>query len=201
MPTPTSPTKRPYRMHARADAAALTRNRILEAAWRRFAESAYDDVRVADIADDAGVTVQTVHNVFGTKDALFVAAWSSTIGPEGARRANVPAGDIAGAIRTLYDSYEREGDAVLRLLEQEERIAAVRQMTDRGRSWHRRWVERTFAPILESVVGAARQRRLFALVAVTDLQMWKLLRRDMDVGRAVAERTVADLVVGLQRRD
>lgn len=201
MATPISPPKRSYRMQARADAAAATRDRILASAWQRFAESAYDDVRVADIADDAGVTAQTVHNAFGTKDALFVAAWSSAIGPEGARRAEVPVGDIASAIRTLYDSYEREGDAVLRLLAQEDRIAAVRQMTDRGRTWHRRWVERTFAPILNGVNGAARKRRLLALVAATDLQMWKLLRRDMAVDRATAERTVTELVSGLQGRD
>lgn len=188
-------------MHARADAAAATRNRILEAAWRRFAEAAYDEVRIADIADEAGVTTQTVHNAFGTKDALFVAAWSAAIAPEGAVRAEVSVGDISGAVRTLYGSYERQGDAVLRLLAQEDRIAAVRQMADRGRLWHQRWVERTFAPVLESATGAARQRRALALVAVTDLQMWKLLRRDMGVSRSMAERTVAELVAGVQGSD
>src|SRR5947209_1997241 len=171
--------KRRYRMVARAEAAAATQERLLKSAWRRFSEHPYEQVRLADIAADAGVSAQTLHLRFGTKDDLFVAAWASTIGPEGARRNQAPVGDVHAALRLIYDSYEQTGDAVLRLLAQEERIPAVRKMTDSGRAWHRAWVERTFAPLLTAVEGAARERRLLSLVVATDLLVWKLLRRDM----------------------
>jgi hypothetical protein len=94
----------------------------------------------------------------------------------------------------LYDSYERDGDAVLRLLAQEERIPAVREMADAGRRWHRAWVERTLGPWLEGKSDAARERRLVALVVATDLLVWKLLRREMELGRRTAERIVAEMV-------
>jgi AcrR family transcriptional regulator len=181
-------------MTARAEGAAATQQRILAAAWRRFSDGSYDDVRLADIAREARVSMQTLHTTFGPKDALFVAAWRSAM--SGDRRAQAPVGDVKAAVRLIYDSYEARGDAVLRLLAQEDRIPAVREMTDAGRDYHRRWVARTFAPLLADVTGAARERRHVALVVATDLLVWKLLRRDMRLSRARAERIVVDMVLG-----
>jgi AcrR family transcriptional regulator len=149
---------------------------------------------VADVAADAGVSVQTVHARFGTKDSLFVAAWLWRVAPEGARRDTAPVGDVRAAVRILYDSYEANGDAVLLLLTQEARIPAVHQMAESGRAWHRAWVERTFAPLLAGLSGARRERRLVALVVATDLLVWKLLRREMGLDRAAAERIVIEMV-------
>jgi AcrR family transcriptional regulator len=181
-------------MVARAEAAAATRTRILAAAWRRFSEDVYEDVRLSDIASDAGVSVQTVHSAFGTKDQLFLAAWRRAIGPEGVRRNSAPVGDVREAVRLLYDSYELQGDASLRILAAEDRIPAVREMTDAGRAWHRAWVERTFAPQLARSRGHARERRLVALVVATDILVWKLLRREIGLDRASAERTVIEMI-------
>jgi AcrR family transcriptional regulator len=188
------PEKRRYRMVARAEAAAATRQRLLEAAWRHFSDRPFDGVRLADVAADAGVSVQTLLAHFGSKEALFVAAWGWRVAPEGARRDSAPAGDVRTAVRVLYDSYDRDGDAVLRLLAQEERIPAVHEMADAGRRWHRGWVERTFEPFLSGSSGAARERRLVKLVVATDLLVWKLLRREMGLGRAAAERIVTEMV-------
>jgi AcrR family transcriptional regulator len=181
-------------MVARAEAAAATQERIFASAWRNFSERPYEQVRLADIATDAGVTVQTLHSRFGKKDELFVATWLWAVGPEGARRDRAPVGDVRQAVRIIYDSYELQGDAVLRLLAQEDRIPAVREMTDAGRAWHRGWVDRTFAPRLAGLKGAARERRLVSLIVATDLLVWKLLRREMGLGRATAERIVIEMV-------
>jgi hypothetical protein len=43
-------TKRKYRMGARAEAVAATRERVLRAAWDQFASTRYEDVRIADAA-------------------------------------------------------------------------------------------------------------------------------------------------------
>src|SRR5690349_12573322 len=92
-------SKRRYKMVARAVSAAETRERLLASAWRHFAERPYEQVRLADVAADAEVTVQTLHLRFGTKDELFVAAWAWAIGPEGARRDAAPVGDVKAAVR------------------------------------------------------------------------------------------------------
>src|SRR5436190_9675205 len=109
--------------------------------------------------------------------------------PEGARRDSAATGDVRGAVRVLYDSYDKDGDAVLRLLAQEERIPAVHEMAEAGRRWHRAWVQRTFE--------ARSDERLVALIVATDLLTWKLLSREMRLGRDEAERIVADMVTAL----
>ena len=185
-----APEKRKYRMVARAEAAAATRDRLLASAWSHFSDRAFESVRLADVAREAGVSVQTLHAHFGTKDELFVAAWRKRMAPEGARRDSAPPGDVATAIRVLYDSYDRDGDAVLRLLAEEERIPAVHEMAENGRRWHRAWVERTFEPDGE--------RRLVALVVATDLLTWKLLRREMRLGRREAEQIATDMLTALK---
>jgi AcrR family transcriptional regulator len=181
-------------MVARAEAAAATRERIIAAAWTRFSSDPYERVRLGEVAKDAGVSEQTVYSSFGSKDQLFLAAWAWAIGPEGERRNQAPVGDIKQAVRLLYDSYETQGDASLRLLAEEDRIPAIREMTDAGRVWHREWVERTFAPMLTRSRGATRERRLVALVVATDILVWKLLRREMGLDRTTAERIVIEMI-------
>jgi AcrR family transcriptional regulator len=185
-------------MTARAEAAAATRERILGAAWGRFSKHPYERVRLADVASDAGVSEQTVYSGFGTKDQLFVAAWIWAIGPEGERRDQASVGDVREAVQLLYDSYEAQGDATLRILAEEDRIPAIRQMTDAGRAWHRAWVERTFAPSLKGARGTARERRLVALVVATDILVWKLLRREMRLDRATAEQIVIEMITAMK---
>ncbi len=181
-------------MVARAEAAAATRERILEAGWGRFSKLPYEEVRLADVASDADVSEPTVYSNFSTKDRLFMAAWIWGFGPEVDRRDQAPVGDVREAVRLLYDSYEAQGDAGLQILAAENRIPAIRQMADAGRAWHRAWVERTFAPLLKSSRGPVRERRLVALAVATDILVWKLLRREMELDRNTAERIVIEML-------
>src|SRR5437868_3772044 len=110
------------------------------------------------------------------------------------RRTGVVVGNFRAGSRALYDDYERDGEAVLRLMAQEERIPAVRQMIDSGRAYHRNWVGRVFAPFFDGLGPAARERRHVQLIVATDLLVWKLLRRDIGLARGKAERIVAEMV-------
>jgi AcrR family transcriptional regulator len=183
-------------MSARAEAAAATGERLVAAAYRRFTTLPYEEVRLRDIAADAGVTVQTLHHRFGSKDEMLSAAYQWWGDQETLRRDAAPVGDVAGAVRNVFDHYEAHGDAILRMLAQEDRIPAIREMTDLGREYHRDWTRRVFAPLLEELPrGPRRERRLNALVVATDVLVWKLLRRDMKLSRGEAERTVASVIV------
>ena len=48
-----------------------TRDRILEAAQRRFSAASYEQVGLRNIAEDVGIDVAYVHRTFGSKDKLF----------------------------------------------------------------------------------------------------------------------------------
>lgn len=50
-----------------------TKDRILRAAFHRFAGASYDETHLRDIAADVGVDVAYVHRSFGSKERLFLA--------------------------------------------------------------------------------------------------------------------------------
>jgi AcrR family transcriptional regulator len=187
-------------MSARAKAAAATRERLLAAAWQHFATHPYEDARLQDIAADAGVTAQTLHTQFGSKDQLLTAAYVWFGQQEIAQRDTAPVGDIHRAIEVLFDRYEAHGTAVLRMLSQEDRIPTIAQMTKAGRAYHREWAAKTFAPLLHGLRGAPRKRRLAAIIVATDLLVWKLLRQDMQLDRENAEAIVAEMIQSSTQR-
>lgn len=184
--------RRPYRQTARAQAAEATGERILDAFVARLRDGWFDEIRLEDVAQGAGVSVQTVIRRFGGKDGLLDAAFQ-WIGREIDVRRDVAPGDTAGAVRALSDDYEVTGDLVIRSLAQEDRYRGMRRITDAGRAFHRAWVARVFAPWLQGEPDAAR-RRLDALVVATDLYLWKLLRRDMNRPAAEYQAHVATLI-------
>jgi AcrR family transcriptional regulator len=188
------PRKRGYRMSARAITAAATSERILGVAWRLFGELPCDQVTLPDIAAEASVSVPTLHKTFGSKESLLVAAFWRWGQDEASSREVAPVGDVPGAVKILYENYESGGQAILRMLFQEDTVPAMRPLTDAGRHYHRDWVTRTFTPLLAGSRGAARQRRITALVIACDLYTWKLLRLDLKLARKEAERIVCEMI-------
>jgi AcrR family transcriptional regulator len=185
---------RPYRMVARAESAAATGERILDAAIAVFWELPAEALTLDEVARRAGVTVQTVIRRFGGRDGLFAAAVERETERVRAQRDQAPVGDPPGAVRVLLDHYEAMGDQVLRLLAEEERVPALREIAEGGRALHREWCERVFAAALEGRRGAERRRRLAQIVAVCDVYTWKLLRRDAGLGRRQTEVALVELL-------
>ena len=193
-----TPQKRPYRMRARAEAAAETGRRILEAVIELHRERFWDQVSLEDIAERAEVTVQTVIRRFGTKERLIEAAAEEGTRQVIRQRDQAPVGDVEGAVENLVDHYEEWADSALRLLAQEERVAAFRSVTDAGRAFHYEWVERTFAPLLAKRTGTARRRLLAELIAICDVYFWKLLRRDLGLSREQTEIAIRETILALE---
>ena len=171
-------TAKPYNMELRAAAAEATRERILVAAADVFLERWYDDVTLAELAKHAGVSGQTVINHYGGKEQLATAAYEYLSKQITLRRSTPEPGDVEGAVEALVEDYEITGDAVIRMLALEEKVATLGPLLRRGREGHREWVETMFqAPDLTH-----------ELIVATDVYSWKLLRRDQGLSR---ERTSA----------
>jgi len=185
---------RPYRMTSRAEATRETAIRVLDVAVELFTEKSFEDVSLDEVAGRAQVTKRTVLRRFDSKDGLFAAAMQHAAEEMVSQRGTAPVGDIAKAVANLMDHYERWGTNRLRLLAQEERITVVADHVEAGRRYHWSWVEQTFAPLIAGLEGDARRRRVAALVAVTDVYTWKLLRRDLALSRANTERIVIELI-------
>jgi len=183
-------------MTQRRDSVERTRERILAAAYDVWLDRPYDQVTLDAVAAVAGVSRQTVIRHFGSKDDLAVAVveWQRPI-EEDARAAQP--GDTATAVRRLVARYETMGDANVRLLELEGRVAPVDRLLTEARESHRGWIERTFAPWVDARRGARREELVLALYAATDVTVWKLLRRDLSVSRARVEIIIRQLVEGV----
>src|SRR5262245_60105148 len=184
------------RMNLRASAKAETERRILAAAERFFLEAPYPQVRIEDIAVAAEVSAPTVIHRFGSKEALMAAAIGAAAERVRTQRGEAPVGDVAGAVANLIEHYELWGDSVMHLLSQEAAVPVIREATDAGRALHVEWVERTFAPWL-SGRGDARQRRLAQLIALMDVYVWKVLRRDRGLSRMETEHAMREMVAAL----
>lgn len=69
----------PVKRDARQEKGARTRTRILDAAYALFCERGYRATTMQDIADRAGVAVQTTYFSFRTKDGLLQAVHDRTV--------------------------------------------------------------------------------------------------------------------------
>jgi AcrR family transcriptional regulator len=193
--------KRRYRMTARAEAAAATRERILSAAAAVFWERPLMEISLEEVARRAGVSLPTVIRHFGDKAGLFAAAGEREYERVRQQRDEALAGDVRAAVRILVDHYEELGDAVLRLLAAESQAPGLREIADRGRAYHRVWCERVFAPALVGLQEESYARRLAELVALTDVYLWKILRRDCGLSRSQFELALRELIEPLMGGD
>jgi AcrR family transcriptional regulator len=191
-------TKRAYRMVRRQERADATRARLLDAAWAAFSSLPYESVRLADVADDAGVSVQTLHTNFGTKEELFTVALQRWMGQQGSARVDARVGDVDDIVRVLYDNYDDQGAVGLRIIAQEDRIPEVHAFMELGRRWQRIWVATVFEPYLSAASPKrAREDLLDALIVACDILTWRLLRVEMGHSPSAARRIVRGMVDAL----
>lgn len=186
-------------MTARAEKAAQTGDRILDAAVAQFGRLEFDEVTLAAIAEESGVTVQTVLRRFGSKEGLLAALVEREAPRIDADR-TPPQGENASleeALHALVSHYEKDGSAVINFLKQESRCEPLAQVVRTGRSVHEDWVRTYCERILAGSRGVARKRRLAAAVAATDLYVWKILRLDRGMSRNEVEKTMLLLLEGL----
>ncbi|MBR1085995.1 TetR/AcrR family transcriptional regulator [Bradyrhizobium manausense] len=188
-----SPRLRKYHQTGRADAAQETARHILNAFSDSMRRRWFDEVTLEEVAHRAGVHVRTVIRRFGSKDGLLEAFVDEFIPSIAIDRATPP-GDVQAAIDRLMDIYETWGDSVIRNLAQEQRHAALKRLLDLGHERHRAITAETYAPWLDRLAPPDRARTLDALIAATDVYVWKLARRDMGRSRADVAQILQTLV-------
>lgn len=179
----------PQRRGNRRDvAAAATRQEILRAARRLFAEHGFASTTINQIATEAGVAVQTVYSSVGSKAAL-VLALNDLIDSESG------VGELAGRIAVADDAEvvlrsavqltrrinERCGDIVRVLLAAEPSDAAVAAAVRDGMRRHRQGAQSLAERLaglgaLSSGVGVDQAATSFAVL--TSPASWRQLTED-----------------------
>lgn len=181
-------------MTARAASTARTGREILDATAALWRERPIHELTLEAVAARAGVTVRTILRRHGSKEGLLEACIENDAGDTAALRDGAPVGDVAASLQLLVDDYERIGDAAIRTLAVEHQLPWAHRLLESGRRYHREWCARVFAPYLPEPADPDHQPMLLALIAATELYLWKLLRRDL--GHTEAEtRAVFDRLV------
>jgi len=83
----------------------------------------------------------------------------------------------------------------------EDQIDAAQNALQAGREYTRQWCARIFAPFLPNNISKLYEHELTAFVAVTELYLWKLLRRDLNYDLSKTHQTFRRLVNGLILND
>jgi len=180
--------------------AEATRRRIRAAAVELYCGRPVEDFTLEAVADHASTTVQTILRAFGSKDELIYAALED-MAAGGVFLKSSPPGDIPAAIAAFFDVYEGIGDLVIQRLSEERRRPALKPSLHQGRKHHRLGVKTVFAPQLERLPADARAQLLTALLVLTDVYVWKLLRRDMGLSRSAAEAIVEKMIASVVREE
>lgn len=188
---------RTYTMKARARMAAQTEQRILEAAVVLWQERPLQEITLEAVAGRAGVTVRTILRKYRSREGLIEACVERDAARIMTKRDQAPAGDVRAALRILLEDYEPYGDANIRTLAIEGELEAARRLLTAGRQYHRQWCARVFAPFLPAPLAEEYPSRLLAFMAVTDVYMWKLLRRDHGRSRDETLHIMQQLVESL----
>ena len=184
---------RPYVQNVRAARAEETRARIRSAAMALYRDHAIDDFTLEEVARRAETTVQTVLRAFGSKENLVYAGVEALVA-EGVPLKPTPPGDVAAAVAAHFDLYENIGDLVIERLNDERRRPGLKALLDAGRKNHRDAVRAAFAPRLERLAGAERSQLMEMLLVLTDVYVWKLLRRDRKLSRRASEAIVRGMI-------
>jgi AcrR family transcriptional regulator len=167
----------------------------MDAVIELWLERWYDEFTLQDIAGRSHVSLSTIMRRFGSKEGILAAMLASDRGRSRVSdRDDIAAGDVDGAVRALIEEYERVGDAVMRNLSLEERVAAIGEVVRVGRNMHREFVARVFAPWLPPRKGRAYDRRLGQFIVASDVYTWKLLRRDQGLSAEATARAMRDLL-------
>lgn len=196
----TNMNSRSYRMSARAEAAEQTGTRIVDAMLARFAELPYDQVRLEDVAADAGVTVQTVLRRFESKQKLMVTVVERELGAIAAARAAAGSGDAAATIADLVVHYEKYGALILKTYAEARFVEGLPDIVAFGRAFHVDWCRQAFAGHLAGD-AADRERRLAQVVVACDATTWRILREDLLLDPEQTRLAITDLLRGALQPD
>lgn len=194
----TNMEKRAYQQTARASTAEQTGMRTLDAMMERYRRLSYDQIRLKDVAADAGVTEQTVIRRFGTKAALTVAMVERELGQIVKSRSLADTSDPARVIADLVRHYEVYGALILKVYAEAGMVEGLAPLVAAGRAYHLGWCDQTFTPHLDHRAGkATRARRLAQVTAICDATTWRILREDAGLSSRQVTVALRELVTPL----
>ncbi|MEV7077928.1 TetR/AcrR family transcriptional regulator [Streptomyces sp. NPDC093516] len=201
--------RRQYRNDRRAEAAAVTRTAILDAALRLFARYGYAKVTIGDIAREAGTAVPTVYASTGGKFAILTVLMNRGVEDpvvdrtlDAVRRAT----DAREAIEIVAHGVRLDNERHLDIVQIMLTAAAVEERVEEELSRVARAYRQSLGVVAERLAELGALRSGLGVERATDilwflfgLQSWRLFVADCgwswdEAERLLAEQAIAALV-------
>ena len=188
---------RTYDSSKRKAQAEARRTLMLKCAAQLLADSGTDEFRLEDVAQAAGVSVQTILRAFGSKDGLVIKTleFEAPSALDMSVYDNIRIEDVGDMIRTMFQVYDKIGDLVIHALAHEHRSPEFQKSLDVGRAFHKGWIADACDIHIAKRPPDERAAMFHALLAATDIYVWKILRRDEGLS---LEDTVATVTFTLK---
>jgi AcrR family transcriptional regulator len=197
---------RPYEQRRRAEAAAQTRARIIDAVIERLREAPAEPVAIERIAEMAGVNRSTVYAIFGSRSGLFDAVGAEVLERAGRRQLVEATRDpdarqqLRGGLRAATEMFADQRD-IIRALH------SMAQLDERAvGSAVDRW-EATRGAAMARIAKQLREQgqlRPELSVAEAERTLWVLTSFEafdlLFTGKRLSARAVSDLLVGTAER-
>ncbi len=192
----------PVRVDRREQMAQQTRGDILRAARRLFAERGYAATSINDIAEEAGVAIQTIYARLGSKRGMLLALIDlideeAGVGPlaEEVTSAATPLAALRAGVRLTRSFQERCGDIIEALFTAAGAEPELADAVAEGQRRHREGARITIDRIqqlngLRNDAPPDRARALFALS--TNHEAWRELVRGYQLDWDPAEDWLVD---------
>ncbi|HSK26476.1 MAG TPA: TetR/AcrR family transcriptional regulator [Jiangellales bacterium] len=197
---------RKYEQRARADSAAVTRRRVLDAMYRRLREAPAQPVSVDGVAQDAGVARSTVYLVFGSRAGLFDAFGEYLYERAGFHRIVEAVQDpdprehLRRSLRAASEVYAAERDAARAVYSMgavdPDAMAGVAQRLEASRAGGMDYLAGRLADAGLLQPGVSRREAADILFAVAGFDTFDLLF----TGRGLAADEVAERLIHLAER-
>ncbi len=188
---------RGYQMTTRAESTARTADAILDATVAAFRDQPIADITLAEVAERAGVTVQTVLRRFGDKDSVFAAAIERFAHEVFQQRGAAVGLSLPAAVGNLGEHYEQWAPLMLKMLAEEPTTPSLHATLDTGRRYHLSWCEGVFAAALDGLPPGQRARRLAQIRTICDVRSWESLRIHAGLSRTQAELAIVEMLAPL----
>jgi AcrR family transcriptional regulator len=168
-------SRRPYRSRLRAEQAAQTRLRILDASGDLFAERGYVATTIDAVAARAGVAVDTVYAIFGTKKGMLSALIDLRVTGSG-EASDVLAGEGPRALRNVSNQRQMLAGFAADMVPRIERVRPIDDVMQSAGA---------IDPDIAELRARMQQNRFSKLKTFMEwLAANGALRQDMDVDEA-----------------
>jgi AcrR family transcriptional regulator len=177
--------------------AEKTKIKILNAFGDLWSEYSIRDITLEMVAKEAGLTTKTILRKFGSKEGLTNESLSYLAAKIESERTSTNAGQVDEILKALLSNYEKMGEAAIRTINLESELEIARQIGAKGRKLHRDWCMRMFASFLPDKQSDDYEIQLVSFIAATEIYLWKLMRKDLELSKEQTFSIFKNLVEGL----